>query len=311
MRRLLSSCCTLLLLGALLDAAMASLHAASVGRELITCGRDKVLILDLNSRDAAGTPKTIWSWRAADRAELPSDVRALFRSTDDCKPVDGGRRILITSSSGGVALVERASGAVVFYGRAVNAHSADLLPNGRIAVAASHAAKGDKGDALILFDVKQSDHELWRTELPVAHGAVWDEARQILWALASQELRGYRLVDWTTATPRLALFTSVPLPEKGGHDLQAVPHTSSLSISTEHHCWIFDRGKGALLPHPALGARAGIKCISVHPVTGQIAFTEAELPNWWTTTIRFLEPAETCSVPGEQFYKVRWNASTP
>ena len=31
-----------------------------------------------------------------------------FRSTDECKPVDGGSKILITSSSDGVALVEKA-----------------------------------------------------------------------------------------------------------------------------------------------------------------------------------------------------------
>src|SRR4051812_2138095 len=223
MRRLLPSCCTLLLGVALLDASMGSVHAAPPPRELITCGWDKVLILDLNARDARGTPKTLWAWRAADRPELPPDVRALFRSTDDCKPVEGGRRILITSSGGGVALVERANGAVIFYGRAVNAHSADLLPNGRIVVAASHGAKGNNGDALILFDVQQSDRELWRTELPVGHGAVWDETRQVLWALASQELRSYRLVDWMTAAPRLALAAKVTLPEKGGHDLQAVP----------------------------------------------------------------------------------------
>src|SRR5262249_49352827 len=172
MRPLRFSCCTLLVLVALLGASAASIHAAPLARELITCGREKVLILDLNARDAGGTPRTIWSWRAADRAELPPDVRALFRTTDDCKPVDGGRRILITASrGGGVALVERANGAVVFYGRAVNAHSADLLPNGRIAVAASHDARENKGDALVLFDVKQADRELWRTELPVAHGA--------------------------------------------------------------------------------------------------------------------------------------------
>lgn len=298
-------------MGVLLGASMPSLRSASPARELITCGRDKVLILDLDARDAAGTPKTIWSWRAADRAELPAEMRPLFRSTDECKPVDGGRRILITSSGGGVALVERANGTVVFYGRAANAHSADLLPNGRIAVAASHDLRENKGDALVLFDVQQSNRELWRTELPVAHGVVWDETRQILWALASQELRSYRLVDWKSAAPRLALIASVAFPERGGHDLRAIPGTSLLSISTERHCWIFDRGTGKLLPHPKLDARAGIKGIDVHPVTGQIAFTEAELPNWWTTTIRFLQPDETCSVPGEQFYKVRWNAGAP
>lgn len=292
-------------------AAAASVAPAAGPRELIVCGREKVFILDLNTRDAQGTPKTIWSWRATDRPELPPAYRPLFRSTDDCKSVDGGRRILITSSGGAVALVERGDGRVVFYGRAHNAHSADLLPNGRIAVAASRDPQGVKGDALILFDIAQSDRELWRTELTSGHGVVWDHARQVVWALSDREVRSYQLVDWDGPTPSLKRVATIALPESGGHDLYPIPGTALLSVTTSTHCWVLDRDTRKLAPHPALADRAGIKSIAVHPLTAQIAFTEAEPPNWWTTRIQFLRPAETCSVPGEQFYKVRWNIAAP
>src|SRR4051812_34252971 len=113
------------LLFALLAASVAlAAQPPTPTRELITCGREKVLILDLNARDAQGTPKVIWTWQAKGRTDLPAEYHPFFRSTDECKPVDGGRRILITSSTGGVALVERATGAVVFHGRVANAHSA-------------------------------------------------------------------------------------------------------------------------------------------------------------------------------------------
>ena len=56
-----------------------------------------------------------------------------------------------------------------------------------------------------------------------------------------------------------------------------------------------------------LGELPVIKSITQHPTTGQIAYTQADHPNWWTKHIRFLNPEETCSVPGEEFYKVRWN----
>jgi hypothetical protein len=283
--------------------------AAKSSRELITCGREKIHILDLDTRDAIGTPKIIWTWQAAGRADLPKEYHSLFRSTDECKPVEGGRRILITSSGGAVALVERQTSAVVFYGRAVNAHSADLLPGGRIAVAASRDPRNNKGDSLILFDITQSGRELWRTELPSGHGVVWDGKRQAVWALGDQEIRRYRLVDWNTAAPQLERIAVIPLPESGGHELYPVPSTSMLSVTTSAHCWLFDREKQTFMPHPALGDKAAIKSITPHPVTGQIAFTEAERPNWWTTRIQLLNPNETCSVPGEQFYKVRWNAS--
>jgi hypothetical protein len=311
MSRSVFSLFTLVLGCAVLASGTHGAASDAVTRELIVCGREKVLILDLDSRDSAGSPKIIWSWRAPGRTDLPAEYHPLFRSTDECKPVEGGRRILITSSSGAVALVERAIGAVVFYGRAVNAHSADLLPNGRIAVASSRDPKENKGDALILFDITQSNRELWRTELPSGHGVVWDEKRRVVWVLADRELRSYQLTAWNSATPTLARLATIPLPEGGGHDLYPVPGTAFLSLTTTSRCWLFDRDKQAFSPHPLLAAHASIKSITEHPVTRQIAFTEAERPNWWTTRIQFLHPDETCSVPGEQFYKVRWNVTAP
>jgi hypothetical protein len=279
----------------------------SAARELVVCGREEVFILDLNQQDAARTPRKIWSWEAAGRTDLPREYHPLFRSTDECKPVDDGKRILITSSSGGVALVDREKKDVVFYGRAVNAHSADLLPNGRVAVAASRDPRGNRGDALILFDLTQSDQELWRGELPSGHGVVWDEKRQVVWALADKDIRMYRLTDWTSATPKLTRMGMFPLPEGGGHDLHPVPGTAFLSVTTAKRCWLFNRDAKSIAPHPTLGDQPDIKSITQHPMTREIAYTQAERPNWWTERIRFLNPSATCSVPGEQFYKVRWN----
>jgi hypothetical protein len=282
--------------------------APSAPRELFTCGRDKVLLLDLAQRDAQGSPKIIWTWQAAGRADLPAEYRTLFRSTDDCKPIDGGQRVLITSSGGGIALVDRAKDAVLFYGRAVNTHSADVLPGGRIAVAASRDPREHKGDALVLFDVTMPGRELWRTPLPSGHGVVWDEKRAVVWALSDTELRSYRLADWKTSAPKLELGTTIPLPEGGGHDLYPIPGTPLLSVTTTSRCWLFHRDTKTLSPHPSLAEKSSIKSISVHATTGQIAFTQADRPNWWTDTVRFLNPDETFTLRGEQFYKVRWNA---
>jgi hypothetical protein len=225
----------------------------SISRELIICGRERVHILDLNRRDANGTPKIIWTWQAAGRADLPKDYHPLFRSTDECKPIDGGRRILITSSGGGVALVDREKDAVLFYGRAVNAHSADVLPGGRIAVAASRDPRENKGDALILFDITMPGRELWRTDLPSGHGVVWDEKRAVVWALADQEIRGYRLADWKTPAPKLEKIAVIPLSERGGHELHPVPRTSRLAVSTATKCWLFDRDAKPFLPTRSSG----------------------------------------------------------
>jgi hypothetical protein len=50
-----------------------------------------------------------------------------------------------------------------------------------------------------------------------------------------------------------------------------------------------------------------IKSMTQHPVTGQIAYTRAERPDWWTRRIRFVSPEDACAIDAEQFYKVRWN----
>jgi hypothetical protein len=273
---------------------------AAPSRELIVCGWDEVFILDMNAQP----PAKVWSWKAAERPELPESVRGKFGATDDCKPVDGGR-ILITASTDGVALVERASGKVLFYGTAGGAHSAEMLPNGRIAVAASDS-KNEFSDSLVLFDSKKSGKPVFHTELRSGHGVVWDAGRQVLWALSGSHLRTYTLAKWDTEQPELVKTAEYALPGRGGHDLQPVPGTDLLSLTTLRQSWIFDRAKGAFSPHPQLADFVNVKSITIHPVTKQTVWTQADKGFWWTATLRFLNPDGTLELKGERLYKARW-----
>ena len=92
-----------LLLGVILAAALSVVAGAD---ELILCGGDEVFILEVPAPNN-GPPVKIWSWQARNCGELPAYLKDSFRTTDDCKPIDGGRAVLITSSGGAVALVER------------------------------------------------------------------------------------------------------------------------------------------------------------------------------------------------------------
>jgi len=239
--------------------------------------------------------------------ELPADMKGLFRTTDECKPLDGGRKLLITSSGGAAVLVTREGKRLLFYGRAANAHSADLLPRGRIAVAASRDS-GGRGDSLIIFDPLPSNRELWREPLPSGHGAVWDVKRRLLWALGDTELKAYQLRDWETGNPKLALAATVELPEPGGHDLAALGTTPLMTVTTGRRCWLFDRDKRSFSPHPTLSEHPGVKSISVHPVTGQLVYVQAEGREWWAERLRFLDPAKIVHTAGEHYYKARWVA---
>jgi Family of unknown function (DUF6528) len=278
-----------------------SLAPAAAPKELIVCGWDEVFILDISTKP----PRKVWSWKAADRPELPEAMKPKFRTTDDCKPVDGGKRILITSSGDGVALVERATGKVVFYGSAGGAHSAEILPGNRVAVAAS-TSESARNNSLVLFDLAKPDQALFETELVSGHGVVWDDKRQVLWALSGGHLRTYRLQNWSTPRPQLAMAAEYTLPDRGGHDLSPVPNTSLLAVTTGRRVWVFDRDKKTFAPHPQLAPLGGIKCVTVNPATGQTVWTQADQGFWWTATLRFLNPEESVELKGERLYKARW-----
>lgn len=142
------------------------LLAGARGQDLFTCGWDEVRALRI-----VGTNITVlWKWTASN-SNLPEWTWPLFATTDDCKPYGDGR-VVITSSggdsmNGGVAVVQVQTTQAVFYARAANAHSADLLPRDRIAVALSYQTNGNR---LVVFDLSRPDTELFSTEL---RGGPW------------------------------------------------------------------------------------------------------------------------------------------
>ncbi|MBT3376191.1 MAG: hypothetical protein HN742_28820 [Lentisphaerae bacterium] len=274
--------------------------------QLIVCGWDEVSIWDDIGPGDDIYVRALWSWRARDCSGLPEEFRGLFNTTDECKPFGRTNRLLITSSGGAVALVDRDLDTVLFYGRAGNAHSADLLPNNRLAVAASHVPDGT-GDRLIVFDVSQPERELYSTDLCWGHGVVWDDDRQQLWALATGEIHVYVLEQWESPTPELRQVDTIPLPETGGHDLSTVPGGPFLSVTTRHHCWVVHRDTGAITPHPQLGDAAYVKSVSHHPDTQRVVYIQATKDCWWSECVRFCNPSGVAQIPGEHFYKARWN----
>ena len=159
-----------------------------------------------------------------------------------------------------------------------------------------------------MFDLARSDLPLSDVALPSAHGVVWDEQRHRLWALGLDELRSYELKDWETDQPSLNWLASHPLPDGDGHDLQAVPGGNDLVVTTGRGVHLFDRERGEFRPHPDLGTRAGVKCVSIHPATGRLVFVQSEGEHWWSDKLRFLAPAGELQLKSERLYKARWFA---
>ena len=295
-----------LLLYLLLKGIATSALLAQTNNELVTCGDNQVLIFDLD-RSAGTTPYVTWRWKASEAFDLPGEYRSqLFRTLDECKPVSGGTQILITSSSGGVALLDKASKKALFYARVGNAHSAELLPGNRIVVAAS---TNEKGNRLELYDISAPEQPIFKDSLHSGHGAVWDEGRQLLYALGYDQLRAYSLKDWGTSQPSLRIEAQWTIPGISGHDLSPLPHDRDRLLLTEHESvWLFDKVEEEFVPFGPLEDKKDVKSVSFQPNSQRVAYIKAET-RWWSHRVYLQEPSQWYSFPGIDLYKVRWMPS--
>lgn len=269
---------------------------------ILLCGMDEVFVIAPEATASEKLEKR-WSWRARDQKTLPAALVKAFGTTDDCKPIRDGRQILITSSGGGCALVDYPSGAVRWSARVPNAHSIELLPADRVVVASSTNAAGNR---LVLFDLSRSEEPIGSTPLLSAHGVVWDADRDSLWAIGLNELRRYRLDAWDSKTPSLKQEQTWPLPDEGGHDLQPVPGTADLVVTSHKTVSLFNRDTREFRPHPELKDRPHVKAVAIHPASGKTFFIQAGEEQWWSASLQSLTPPTTTDVPGERLYKVRW-----
>ena len=274
-----------------------------VSRHLMVCGDQQVVIFDVNSSKDT-IPNVIWEWNASKAMDLPAVYRnQYFNHMDDCKPVDKGKKIIVTSSAGGVALIELATKRVLFYAKTGNAHSVELLPNNRLIVAGS---TNEKGNRVELFDINQPEKPIFKDSLYSGHGVVWDENLQLLYALGYDELRAYELKDWDSATPSLKKVHSWKIPGKSGHDLVSVPNAITKLVLTEHESvWVFDKVTHQFTPCEPLKGVKDVKAVSYHPTIGQLAYIKAET-SWWSNRVYLKGPDQYFSFPDIHLYKTRW-----
>ncbi|QEF97918.1 hypothetical protein Mal15_19640 [Stieleria maiorica] len=269
---------------------------------LICCGGAEVFILEIDP-DQSEAPAPVWSWKAEDSPEIPEAGRRSFATTDECKPIGGS--LLITSSSGGVALIRRSDKRCQFYTEAKNAHSACLLPVDRVAVASSFG-----GDELLVYKLARPSGSpakpVARIPLRGAHGAIWDEELKRLWALGSDELLLLDIGDEPTSST-IGVDRRIELPTPGGHDLSQSRETSIFFVTTNEHVYRFDARDARFTPHPILADRPKVKSVSEHPQTGEVVYHQGTPENWWSDRIRFLGDREDIQLPGRRLYKVRWD----
>lgn len=266
--------------------------------KVFASGDDKVVIFERGG-DNEGAFSNAWEWTAAESDGLPQDFVKYFQTNDECKPI-GEDQILVTSSGGGVALVDIKTKNTLFYAHAPNAHSAEYLPNDRIAVALSTA---EKGNALQLFDRDKPNEILYSDSLYSGHGVVWLPEKESLFALGYAELREYKLNDWDTPTPSLKMVNEWMIPDESGHDL-FLTSDQRLLLSTTNSVWEFDIAQSEFSEFEPLKGVTHVKSVNLNSDTGELVYTKGEI-SWWTHNVYFENPQDTLIVEDIKLYKVR------
>lgn len=284
----------------LLVAAVATGCSAYNENHVAICGGEEVKIIDI-SRSEGRNIAEVWSWRIDEPTEgLPAEYGKYLKPLDECKFVDGNRKLLLTSSHSAVVLLDIESKRCDFYARVPMAHSADLLPNNRIAVALS---TNERGNSLEIYDIAQPEKLLFRDSLYSGHGAVWHAERKSLYALGYDVLREYKLKDWNSDTPSLEMVASWAIPVKSGHDLTKVDKRNMLVSGHEGVVW-FDVESGEFSPFEPLKDTHNVKSVNYSPSLDRLIFTKGEI-SWWTHNVYQQNPDKTITIDSMNIYKVR------
>lgn len=267
------------------------------GKKFLVCGDSKVLLVDYD-RSKDSIPEVTWVWDAHEAADLPEEYRSrMFNTMDDCKAINGGKQILVSSSSGAIAIVNLEDKKVVFHAAVPNAHSIALLPGNLVAAAASTHKAGNK---IMLFNIARPGKVLYTDSLYSAHGLVWDAKRQRLFALGYSVLREYRI-----ASPdALQLENEWNIPGIGGHELQPAPGGNHLFVTEHHGSWVFDINAQKFSKRKGLPDAENVKSLG-QLKSGQYIYTIPE-ESWWTFHVKFSAPERSFAFPDMHVYKARW-----
>ncbi len=282
----------------------------------------RIVVYDPNDADWTAESAVQWSWTPNTLADferlrsawgLPSDAK--LRRIDAWK----GLWVVVTDSRGMAAIVPYPAGDSMKWGLNVggNPHSAELLPNGNIAVAAS------TGGWVRVYASSQgsSSSNYAEYKFPGAHGVQWDPKLNLLWTVGDDYLVALK-VGGTDALPVLEEVRKIDLPTKHGHDLQPViGDNDRLWISTGSKVYQFVKSTNefnSVYPGSESISRPGVKSIGNLP-EGQVVLTVPDKTKgiakgctrntWCTETVDFMMTAMSRTIPGAELYKARvWSS---
>lgn len=273
---------------------------------------DQILVLD--SKASSWTDAEYeWSWKPTAENGF-GDFVDNWGAPDEAKlRYQGDQGYLLTTDSYGLAaVVPYPQGTGAYWAadvvRANNPHSIELLPDGNVAVVASHgnwlrvytASQGSSSTTYVQFD------------LPSGHGVYWDAENELLWGLGGDDLVALE-VGGTPAEPTLTEVRRTGLPTTGGHDLQPVAGNSDrLWVTSGSAVYQYSISEDAFHDdYPGAGqiSRSAVKSVGDERASGQVLTSYVQQGNpctWCTDTATLYRVKQQFTLPDAQIYKARW-----
>ena len=298
--------------------------ASDSGRALLACGSTKVyLIKTENIKHGELYNKGLkWSW---DCTSIQGTCAGAKSSShiDDVVICNDKKQILVTCSNnnGWCVLLEPdysvdGKATLLFWtNKSTNAHSAELLPGGYVAVACST----DGGDCIQLYKIGENNSVKSSYPLSSAHGVVWNNATKRLYAVGGNNLQIYA---WDQDEGKLTLENTINTKSyaTGLHDISLVDDNTLIMGSSKCALYKIKENSFQQVTWFNDSRTAGIKSLNYNPKTDELYYTYAVAAthegnyDWSTQTIRYtnkpfsnydISQEMQIKVPDINMYKVR------
>ena len=225
--------------------------------------------------------------------------------------------MLFTSSSGYCGVASYPAEECLFEAElgGTSPHSIEYLPNGMVAIASSGGSDSTKGFIRVYSAGNKKDTKYAEKLLDGAHAVLWDETREILWAMGYSDIVAYEIGN-DPAAPSMTKIASYGCDDmKGGHDFSAISGDADRVWVGGSFVGIFDKTTGKIDKNYAGSEQistSSVKCICSFP-DGDAALTVATKVYADHDTDRFKlfsfegskATAKTYTFDGRAFYKAR------
>ncbi|MBS1565906.1 MAG: hypothetical protein JST39_16070 [Bacteroidetes bacterium] len=248
-----------------------------------------------------------WSWGPTTALGFSSQEVTSFGGGTDVKL----RHVKAWHDSTFIAVTDNGMAAIIPYPAGTkrwsmlisgNLHSAELLPNGNIAIAASD------GNWVRVYASSQGPNASAYAQynLNAAHAALWDSLNNVVWVIGQDPANATHIltaltVGGTPDNPTLTedLSRRSALPSVWGHDVSPFyGDMNRLWVSTNSAAYVYNKTTKTFVVAPGTANRIFVKAIS-NQASGQIVETQPDanksprppvncsLNDWSTSTVEF------------------------